>query len=122
MGVHADKWGPLGSIVAGLCCLGFAPVLGALSAAGLGFLLRDAILIPLLALFLTVTVSSLRRDRRRHGRATPERLSWVAAILTVAGLWASAVVTTLGLALLVLASAWNAWLVWRQRAGRLEGR
>lgn len=117
MTLHADKWGPLGSVFAALCCLGVAPVVGALAAGGLGFLVRDAILIPLLALFLVITIGSLRRERRRHGCAAPERLAWVAAVLTLAGLWVSAVVTALGLVLLVSASVWNAWLVW-QRAAR----
>lgn len=102
----------------GLCCLGFAPALGALAAAGLGFLLRDALLVPLLGLFLAVTIWSLRREGRRHGHAAPERLSWVAAVLTVAGLWVWAAVTALGLVLLVSASAWNSWLMWRRRAKR----
>lgn len=33
--MHADKWGPLGSVFAALCCLGAAPVIGALSGAAL---------------------------------------------------------------------------------------
>jgi hypothetical protein len=86
MTFHADKWGPLGSIVTALCCLSVAPVVGALAAAGLGFLLRDSILIPLLAFFLAVTIWSLRRERQLHGRAGPGWLSWVAAVPTVAGL------------------------------------
>ncbi|MFN2421294.1 MAG: MerC family mercury resistance protein [Gemmatimonadota bacterium] len=116
--MHADKWGPLGSIVTGLCCLGVSPVVGALAAAGLGFLLRDAILIPLLILFLGVTMWSLRRDRARHARAAPERLGLGASLLTLARLWIAGAVTVFGLVLLVLASIWNGWLVWRGRAAR----
>ena len=50
--IHADKWGPIGSILATLCCLGVAPLLGALTALGLGFLINDLILLPLLLFFL----------------------------------------------------------------------
>lgn len=114
--MHADKWGPLGSIFAALCCLGVAPAIGALSAAGLGFLVNDLILIPLLALFLGVTIWALRRDRHRHARAGPERMAWVAALLTVGGLWVSGVVVGLGLLLLVAASVWNWGLVRRMRS------
>lgn len=57
--------GPVGSVFAALCRLGVAPVVGALGVAGLGFLLRDWILIPLLALFLGATLWPL--DETVHG-------------------------------------------------------
>ncbi len=109
--MHSDKWGPLGSIFAALCCLGAAPVLSALSAVGLGFLIHDAILIPLLALFLAVSVWGVRRDRTRHGHTGPSLLSALAAVTTLAGLWISAVVVGAGLVALVAASVWNFRLV-----------
>lgn len=118
--MHADKWGPLGSVFAALCCLGVAPVVGALSAAGLGFLLDDLILLPLLALFLGATIWALHRDRRRHARSGPENLAWGAAFLTVGGLWLSPFVVGLGLALLVTASAWN-WTSVRRLRGSAAG-
>lgn len=110
--MHGDKWGPLGSLLAALCCLGFAPLTGALSAVGLGFFLSDLILIPLPVLFLSVTVAALMRDRARHGRPGPVRRAVVAGLLTVGGLWASGIVVALGLGLLVVASVWN-WLALR---------
>lgn len=115
MALHADKWGPLGSIFAALCCLGVTPVLGALAAVGLGFLIHDVILIPLLALFLAVTIWSLRREQRRHGRAGPERLAWIGAFFALGGLWVGGAVVGVGLAALVTASVWN-WTLTR-RAG-----
>lgn len=111
--MHADKWGPLGSVFAALCCLGAAPVLGALSALGLGFLINDLILVPMLALFLGVTIWALGRDRRRHEQSGPERLAWAAALLTLGGLWLSGLVVGMGLALLMGASAWN-WVLIRR--------
>lgn len=119
--MHADKWGPLGSIVVALCCLGVAPVVGALSAAGLGFLLNDLILLPLLALFLGATIWALRRDRARHGQAAPENLAWAAALLTAGGLWVSGLVVAFGLSLLVAASAWN-WILLRGRRAAAPSR
>jgi mercuric ion transport protein len=113
--MQANKWGPLGSFFAALCCLGVAPVLGALSAVGLGFLIHDLILIPMLALFLGATIWALNRDRARHERAGPERLAWAAALSTVGGLWVSGLLVGIGLALLVAASAWNWALVRRLR-------
>lgn len=108
---HASAWGPAGSVFAALCCLGVAPVLAALGAVGLGFLVNDLILIPLLVFFLGVTVGALKRDRPRHGRAGPVALSFAGALATLAGLWISGVVVGVGLTLLVSGSLWNWGLV-----------
>lgn len=115
--VRATVWGPVGSIVAALCCLGAAPLLAALAATGLGFLVNDLVLVPILAVFLGFTIWGLRRDAPRHDRAGPERLAWLAALATVGGLWAHGAVVGLGLALLIGASVWNWRLVRSRRAG-----
>jgi hypothetical protein len=52
---HTDKVGVFGSVFAALCCLGFPALLSILSAIGLGFLINDAVLLPLLIVFLLVT-------------------------------------------------------------------
>lgn len=83
--VFATVWGPVGSVVAALCCLGAAPLLAALTAAGLGFLINDLFLVPLLAAFLGVTIWGLRRDAGRHGSGGPAGLAWLAALVTVGG-------------------------------------
>jgi len=63
---HLDKIGIGGSIFAALCCLGFPALLSILSAIGLGFFINDAILLPLLIIFLIITVSGLALGMRRH--------------------------------------------------------
>src|SRR5260370_15902587 len=85
--MRADAWGPIGSAIAAACCLGLAPVVSALTAAGLGFLIHDAILLPLLALFLAATLWQLHRDRRRHRVVGPVALGWTGSLLTFAGIW-----------------------------------
>lgn len=114
--VFATVWGPVGSVVAALCCLGAAPLLAALTAAGLGFLINDLFLVPLLAAFLGVTIWGLRRDAGRHGSGGPAGLAWLAAFVTVGGLWVHGAVVGLGLVLLVGASVWNWQLVRGRRA------
>lgn len=113
--MRSDTWGPVGSAVAAACCLGLAPVATALGAVGLGFLLHDLVLIPLLALFLGATAWQLYRDRRRHGRTGPVWLVVPGALLTVAGLWLSPIAVGLGLVAVFAASLWNLGLVWRRR-------
>jgi len=53
---HLDKVGVGGSLFAALCCLGFPALVSILSAIGLGFLINDDILRPLLILFLLVAI------------------------------------------------------------------
>ena len=65
---HLDKYGVGGSLFAALCCLGFPALLSLLSAIGLGFLINDAILLPLLGVFLIITIAGLEIGRRRHRR------------------------------------------------------
>ncbi len=66
---HTDKVGVAGSIFAALCCLGFPALLSILSAIGLGFLINDAFLLPLLIIFLLVTLVGLALGMREHHRA-----------------------------------------------------
>ena len=112
---RASLAGLVGSSFALLCCAGVAPVLGLLSALGLGFLIHDAVLVPLLAVALGVTVWGLWQGRRYHGRASALRLGLGGAALTVGGLFLWVPLAFLGLAAVVLASIWNLRLV-RARA------
>jgi hypothetical protein len=84
---------------------------GVLSLLGMGFLLETTYLLPLTVLFLAVAVFALGyRARRRWGYA-PFALGIVASLLLVIGKfvfnWNPA--TYAGLALLMVASFWNAW-------------
>lgn len=64
---HLEKIGVVGSLVATLCCLGLAPLIAVLSAVGAGFLIHDAVLLPLLIVFLIVGAVGLFVSYRRHG-------------------------------------------------------
>lgn len=123
MSLNADKWGPLGSLIAGLCCLGAVPILSAVSAVGLGVLIHNSLMTPLMSLFIAATLWGLRGERERHGKLVPEGLAWVGAILAILGLPLSPGLTVAGLLLLVGGSVWNGVLVWRlrQERGRTAG-
>ncbi len=71
---HTDKIAAAGSLFAALCCLGFPALISIISAIGLAFLINDAILFPLLAVFLLVTLGGLYFGVRHHG-------SWLAFIV-----------------------------------------
>jgi len=58
----------LGAGFAAACCLGVASALAVLSAVGAGFLIRDAILIPLYLFLLGLSAWLLYRSARAHGK------------------------------------------------------
>jgi mercuric ion transport protein len=66
---HTDKVGVVGSVFAALCCLGFPALLSLLTAIGFGFWINDALLLPLLIIFLLVTLVGLVFGMREHHRA-----------------------------------------------------
>lgn len=82
---RASLAGLFGSGFALLCCAGVAPVLGLLAAIGLGFLIHDAILIPLLVVALGVTGWGLWQGRRCHGSGSPLLLGLGGGALAVGG-------------------------------------
>lgn len=100
--------GVLASAVALLCCAGVAPVVGVLTALGAGFLLTDAVLIPLLVVALGATLWGLKRGRDCHGEPVPWWLGGVGSLVAVAGVYAWVPVAFVGFAAVVAASVWNA--------------
>ena len=56
---HLDKLGVIGSFVAALCCLGMPAVVSIVASIGLGFLINNALLFPLMVFFLLVTLIGL---------------------------------------------------------------
>lgn len=99
--------GSIGSIFASLCCLGFAPVLAALSAVGLGFAISDAVLIPLLALFLSLALWGIKSSQKKHGKAAPFYVGAGGAIAALVGVFVFIPVHVIGLIALVGASIWD---------------
>jgi mercuric ion transport protein len=109
---HLDQIGAGGSVFAALCCLGTPAIVAVLSAMGLGFLLRDAILIPLLVAFLLATVAGLYLGVRHHGRRTVFIVGVAGALVTLLAivLAGSGALAAIGVALLIGASLLNVWL------------
>ena len=111
----ADSAGVFGAIFAALCCAGFPLVLGVLASVGLGFIRRDAILLPLMAVSLAIALGAFRDDRRFHRSSGPivaasaGAAALVAGVLFVHGPPARAVIG-LGAVALVAATVWNVTL------------
>jgi len=71
--MHADRWGPLGSVFAALCCLGAAPVVGAVTTVG-GLWLSGVVVGVGLALLVAASVWNRVLVRRlREASVSPGR-------------------------------------------------
>ncbi|MBI4482892.1 MAG: MerC domain-containing protein [Acidobacteria bacterium] len=81
---HLDKIGLGGSVLTALCCLGFPAILSFMAAIGLGFLLKDTILILMLGLFLLVTLYGLYRGFKVDRKKVPMGLGVVSSVALVA--------------------------------------
>jgi mercuric ion transport protein len=108
----ADSAGVIGAIIAALCCAGTPLIVGALSAMGLSFLRKDAILWPVMLVSLAVALWGFWGGFRRSGKTGPFVLSIAGAaslasgVILVHGVPARQIIYGGGLAL-VGARVWN---------------
>ena len=105
----------VGAGFAAACCLGVPVVLAAVSAAGLGFLINDAYLVPIFGAFVALTLWLLYRSARGHYSLIPFWLALaggmagiVGLCLVVTGFYAKSWPVYAGLMVLVAASVWDA--------------
>lgn len=120
--MHADKWSPVASLVAGLCLLEVEPVLEALRFVGLGFLLDVTVLVVLFLALTGVVLWSVARDRLYHRDPWPGRLGWAGLVAVLAGVWVVDPVGWAGLALLAGAVIRNRVLLGRMSERRRRAR
>ncbi len=113
---NLDKIGVGGALFAALCCLGVPALLSILSAIGLGFIVNDAVLVPLLLVFLLVALAGLFIGMRHHRQPWALALGGVGAVVLLAAIVVvpSGVLAGVGIAGLVAASLLNVWLRTRQ--------
>jgi len=106
---HLNKVGLAGSFFTILCCLGFGSLIALLSAVGAGFLVNDAVLAPLLIVFLAIGGVGLGVTYRRHRRKGPllVHLASGAAVFGFTFVGFVAPLVWLGIAGIVAASAWD---------------
>jgi mercuric ion transport protein len=91
----------IGAFFAAACCLGVTAIVSAVTAVGAGFLVRDAVLIPLYIALLALSLWLLYRSARARGGLGPFWLGLVGALVALVGLWVGALLVYVGLAALV---------------------
>ena len=79
--------GIVGAGFAAACCLGVPVVLAAVGAAGLGFLINDAYLVPIFAAFAALSLWLLYRSARGHQRMMPFWTGLAGGLVGLVGLW-----------------------------------
>ncbi len=85
---------------------------GVLSALGVGFLVTERVLLPLIAVSLLFGVASIAWTIRAHGRKSPLVLAIVGAALIAGGrlVWSVPAAVYVGAAAFIVAAGWNLWL------------
>ena len=101
-----------GSFFAGLCCLGVPALVAIFSALGLGFLINNAVLQPMLIVFLLISVFGLLLGMRVHGSPWALIIGVLGAITTYVFryVFSNSLLAWLGIAGLVIASLLNVLL------------
>jgi len=106
--------GLFGAAVAAACCLGLPVILSALGAAGLGFLVQDALLFPFFVAAMAYALYNLHRSTLKHRQRNPLWLGAAGSLVGSGGLWLMvtgiapmAPAVYVGLGMLVAASVWD---------------
>ena len=82
---------------------------------GLGFLVHDAVLIPMLIAFLALTLYGLFEGMQRHGNKLALGVGAAAALVLFASIWfGSSLAAGIGIAALIASSLLNFWFVARR--------
>ena len=106
--------GLLGTIFAASCCLGLPLALSALSAAGLGFIAKDAYLFPVFVAFILLTLWLLYRSSKKNN-TKPFWLGLLGGFIASVAMWFVMTgikplllpAVYLGIGLLLLATFWD---------------
>lgn len=91
----------VGALFAVACCLGVTAVVSAVTAVGAGFLINDAVLIPLYVAFLALSAWLLYRSAKAHGGLGPFWLGAAGAAVALIGFFIHPILVYAGIAALV---------------------
>ena len=93
-----------------LCCAGTPLLLAFLTGIGLGFVINDFILFPLLFISIGFMFYSMRINKKKHVNNKPIMIAIVSAILILAGIWLTPLLW-IGIAGLLVSTIWDFILI-----------
>lgn len=102
--------GGFGGAFAGLCCAGIPIVLAFLTGIGLGFLINDFILFPILFVALGFMFYSMYYNKKQHLSLYPIYLAILSTILIGIGIFKGTIIW-LGVIGLLISTIWDYTLV-----------
>ena len=107
-------FGGLGGIFTGLCCAGSPILLAFLTGIGLGFLINDFILFPILFIFLGFMFYSLNLNKKKHKNTNPLIIGIVSTIILLIGIFYQ-LILWFGVFGLFIATIWDYVLIKKGR-------
>lgn len=104
-----NKAGIVGAALAALCCLGISAAVSLVTTVGLGFLINDRVLAPLMIAFLALAIAGLALDSRHHRRRAALTLGVLGGVglILFSFIAPSRIGAVAAIAALVAASSWN---------------
>jgi len=99
-------WASFGGAFTGLCCAGSPIVLAFLTGAGLGFIINDFILFPLLFISLWFMYKSLRYNKKNHLSPNPLYVGIISVFILFIGILFRPIIW-LGVFGLFIATIWD---------------
>lgn len=104
--------GGIGGVFTGLCCAGFPIVLAFLSGIGLGFLINDFILFPILFIALGFMFYAMHYNKKHHLSMNPIYLAILSTAILIIGIFLGNIIW-LGIIGLIISTIWDYSLIRR---------
>lgn len=102
--------GSTGAGIAGLCCAGFPLLLAGITGIGLGFIINDLILFPILFIALGFMFHSLYYNKKKHLSTIPIYIGILSTLLLLIGIFVTPIIW-IGIIGLFIASIWDYKLI-----------
>jgi len=109
-------FGGIAGIFTGLCCAGFPLVLAFLTGIGLGFLINDFILFPLLAISLGFMIYAIYYNKQKHLSVHPLYVAIISSLVLIAGIFLGSIIW-IGIVGLFIATIWDYSLIKKNKGG-----
>jgi len=110
-------WSSFTGTFAALCCAGSPLVLAFLTGIGLGFLINDFILFPLLFVSLGFMFYSLYHNKKEHLNTKPFYIAIASAVIILAGIFFRPIIW-LGIVGLFVSTIWDFNLIRKCKKGK----